>query len=111
MITVRAKEELIEQVKAANAGLATDFNKPDLAPAAGVPQHTADKLTKVPENIDESGKGLEKSLNALAGKDDGENHEPMHPDNWLPPELKGMFESHSANANVNTRDYGAPIAV
>merc|ERR1712083_1095310 len=25
--------------------------------------------------------------------------------------LKGMFASHSANSNVNTRDYGAPIAV
>lgn len=62
MIVVRAKEELIEQVKAANAGGATDFNKPDLAPAAGVSQHAAEKATKTPDNIDESGKGLDKAL-------------------------------------------------
>lgn len=74
-------------MKAAKAGLATDFVKPDLAPAAGVSQHAAEKATSVPEHLDESGKDLDKTLQALAKGDDGENHEPMHPDNWLPPEL------------------------
>lgn len=59
MITIRAKEELIEQVKSANSGGATDFTKPDLAPAAGVSQHAAEKATAVPDNIDG---GLDKAL-------------------------------------------------
>lgn len=60
MISIRAKEELIEQVKSANAGGATDFTKPDLAPAAGVSQHAAEKALATP--ADESGKGLDKAL-------------------------------------------------